>query len=104
MKTLILCEKPSQAMDISTVFERKTKKNGYLEISDTDLNIDGFLTWGVGHLVELAMPYEYDEKYQDFNEYPILLEKKDFKFKVSDDTKDQYRNIESIFDKVRIIV
>ena len=97
MKTLILCEKPSQAMDISTVFERKTKKNGYLEISDTDLNIDGFLTWGVGHLVELAMPYEYDEKYQDFNEYPILLEKKDFKFKVSDDTKDQYRNIESIF-------
>ncbi|MFS5032839.1 DNA topoisomerase III [Staphylococcus aureus] len=97
MKTLILCEKPSQAMDISTVFERKTKKNGYLEISDTDLNIDGFLTWGVGHLVELAMPYEYDEKYQDFNEYPILLEKKDFKFKVSDDTKDQYKNIESIF-------
>lgn len=45
MNTLILCEKPSQAMDLSTVFAKKKKQNGYMEISDEQLNVSGFLTW-----------------------------------------------------------
>lgn len=96
MKSLILCEKPSQAMDIANVFEKRTKKNGYIEVVDSDLHINGFLTWGIGHLVELQEPKEYDVRYKDFKEYPIFLERKDFKFKVSEDTKDQYNNIEKI--------
>ncbi|MBJ6239726.1 DNA topoisomerase III [Staphylococcus aureus] len=97
MNTLILCEKPSQAMDLSTVFKNKSKKNGYIEISDERLNLSGYLTWAVGHLVELKEPHEYDEKYKNFNSYPILLEREDFKFKVSDKTKDQYNNIKKLF-------
>lgn len=97
MNTLILCEKPSQAMDLSAVFKNKSKKNGYIEISDERLNLSGYLTWAVGHLVELKEPHEYDEKYKNFNSYPILLEREDFKFKVSDKTKDQYNNIKKLF-------
>lgn len=97
MTTVILCEKPSQAMDLSKVFKNKTKKNGYIEISDNDLNINGYLTWAVGHLVELREPHEYDEKYKNFGTYPILLSRDDFKFKVSNKTKDQFNNIKSIF-------
>ncbi|HHB0789935.1 TPA: DNA topoisomerase [Staphylococcus aureus] len=102
MNTLILCEKPSQAMDLSTVFAKKKKQNGYMEISDEQLNVSGFLTWAVGHLVELKEPQEYDEKYKNFSTYPILLEKDDFQFKVSDKTKDQFNNIKKIFKENKI--
>ncbi|EWR66273.1 type IA DNA topoisomerase [Staphylococcus aureus] len=95
--TLILCEKPSQAMDISKVFEDISKKDGYIKVSDSTLGIEGYLTWGVGHLVELREPHEYDDKYKNFKEYPILLNKEDFKFKVSEKTKDQFNKIKLIF-------
>ncbi|MDK9847675.1 DNA topoisomerase, partial [Staphylococcus equorum] len=102
MNTLILCEKPSQAMDIGAVFKSKKKKDGYIEISDEQMNVSGFLTWAVGHLVELKEPQEYDEKYQKFNNYPILLNKDEFEFKVSTKTKDQYNKIKKIFKENKI--
>lgn len=73
-----------------------------MEVSDEQLNVSGFLTWAVGHLVELQEPQEYDEKYKNFSTYPILLEKDDFQFKVSDKTKDQFNNIKNIFRENKI--
>ncbi|WRN43263.1 hypothetical protein UM496_15205 (plasmid) [Staphylococcus aureus] len=74
-----------------------------MEISDEQLNVSGFLTWAVGHLVELKEPQEYDEKYKNFSTYPILLEKDDFQFKVSDKTKDQFNNIKKYLKKTRLM-
>lgn len=94
---LILCEKPSQAFDIAKSFNQTDKKDGYLKVSDDDLNVNGYITWAVGHLVELQEPQEYDEKYNEFFEYPILLKPNEFKLKVSKNTKDQYKKIEKLF-------
>lgn len=56
-KTVVIAEKPSVGRDIARVLKANQKGNGYLEG-------DRFIvTWGLGHLVTLADPETYDEKY-----------------------------------------
>jgi DNA topoisomerase-3 len=70
-KTLVLAEKPSVARDIARVLKCKHKGNGYLE---GDKYI---ITWALGHLVTLADPDVYDEKYKTWNlaDLPMLPER-----------------------------
>lgn len=67
-KTLVLAEKPSVGRDIARVLECKNDKNGYIEGSKY------IVTWALGHLVTLADPESYDQKYKAWNidELPIL--------------------------------
>lgn len=54
---LVIAEKPSVAQALAAVLGAKMKKDGYLEGN-------GWLvSWCIGHLVELAQPEAYDEKY-----------------------------------------
>ena len=54
---LIIAEKPSVAFAIAKALGVKGSKDGYIEK-------DGFIiSWCVGHLVSLAEPSVYDEKY-----------------------------------------
>src|SRR5438477_4267724 len=76
MKTLIIAEKPSVGRDIAGalddgVFQKRTladlspkaKKGG--KDDPTFLESDDYvITWAVGHLVQLAEPEEYDEKWK----------------------------------------
>jgi len=54
---LYICETPSQAKDIAMVIGAIEKKNGYFE------GENNVVTWGFGHLLALANPDYYDEKY-----------------------------------------
>ncbi|WP_377887259.1 DNA topoisomerase III [Alkalihalobacillus sp. R86527] len=67
-KQLILAEKPSVGRDIARVLNCSKKGNGYLE---GDRYI---VTWALGHLVTLADPEVYDEKYKTWNldDLPML--------------------------------
>ena len=67
-KTLVLAEKPSVGRDIARVLKCKNEKNGYIEGSKY------IVTWALGHLVTLADPENYDQKYKAWNieELPIL--------------------------------
>lgn len=70
-KTLIITEKPSVAMDIAKVLpENFNRQDGYLE-GDTKI-----ISWAVGHLIELAMPQDYNAKYEkwDIEDLPIIPE------------------------------
>ena len=58
MTTLILAEKPSQAMDYAKALGIKQKHNGYIEI-DSDIVGNAIVTWGIGHLVEMKTPKDY---------------------------------------------
>ena len=60
-KSLVLAEKPSVARDIANVLKCTKKGNGFLE---GDKYI---VTWALGHLVTLADPESYDEKYKKWN-------------------------------------
>lgn len=57
-KTLILAEKPSVARDIARVLKCQRKGNGFIEGEKY------VVTWALGHLVTLADPEEYDERYR----------------------------------------
>lgn len=57
-KTLVLAEKPSVGREIARVLKCRKKGNGYLE---GDKYV---VTWALGHLVTLADPEVYDDKYK----------------------------------------
>lgn len=67
-KTLVLAEKPSVGRDIARVLNCTKKGNGYMEGSNY------IVTWALGHLVTLADPETYDDKYKTWNleDLPML--------------------------------
>ena len=58
MKSLVIAEKPSVARDIARVLKANKKLSGAFEGNDY------IVTWGLGHLVTLADPEDYDKKYK----------------------------------------
>ena len=80
---LVIAEKPSVAMALAAVLGANEKKDGYLEGN-------GWLvSWCVGHLLELAQPEAYGEKYARwrYGDLPILPE--EWKYEVPKDKKKQ---------------
>jgi DNA topoisomerase III len=68
-KTLVIAEKPSVARDIASALPGSFKKeDGYLESDDY------VVTYAVGHLVELAEPEDYDERFKKWRmaDLPIV--------------------------------
>ncbi|KAF1085792.1 DNA topoisomerase 3 [Sporotomaculum syntrophicum] len=67
-KILFLAEKPSVGRDLARVLNCRKKGNGYLE---GDRHI---VTWALGHLVTLADPEAYDQKFSTWRleDLPIL--------------------------------
>ncbi|WP_163103288.1 DNA topoisomerase III [Peribacillus alkalitolerans] len=57
-KTVVLAEKPSVGRDIAKVLGCHKKGNGFFEGNDY------IVTWALGHLVTLADPEAYDDKYK----------------------------------------
>ena len=85
MKTLIIAEKPSVGRDIATaldgVFQKRTladldpKRKKAAKDEPTFLESDdNVIAWAVGHLVQLAEPEEYDEKWKKWRmaDLPIV--------------------------------
>lgn len=67
-KSVVLAEKPSVARDIARVLKCNKKGNGFLE---GDKYI---VTWALGHLVTLADPEVYDDKFKTWKleDLPML--------------------------------
>ncbi|HWD68755.1 MAG TPA: DNA topoisomerase III, partial [Solirubrobacteraceae bacterium] len=79
-KTLVIAEKPSVGRDLSKVLPGPfTKGEGVLE------GPDHIITWAVGHLVQLADPDEYDEKYAKWRMPDLPIVPKKFKLVVRDE-------------------
>ncbi len=81
---LVLAEKPSVAQSIAKVLGVTNRQDGYLEGN-------GYIvSWCVGHLVELAQPEVYDERYGKwtYGDLPILPD--DWKYEVSTGTRKQF--------------
>ncbi|WP_397536954.1 DNA topoisomerase III [Rummeliibacillus pycnus] len=89
VKSLVLAEKPSVARDIANVLKCNKKGNGFLE---GDKYI---VTWALGHLVTLADPESYDEKYKKWNleDLPMLPER--LKLTTIKQTSKQYNAVKS---------
>ncbi|WP_369901232.1 DNA topoisomerase III [Bacillus manliponensis] len=70
-KSVVIAEKPSVARDIAKVLNCTKKGNGFLEGEKY------IVTWALGHLVTLADPEVYDNKYKTWNleDLPMLPER-----------------------------
>jgi len=89
MKSLVIAEKPSVARDIARVL-KCTRKSG------TSIEGDKYvITWGLGHLVTLADPESYNEKFKEWKmeDLPMLPNK--LKLEVIPQTKKQYNAVKA---------
>ncbi|MDM5246247.1 MULTISPECIES: DNA topoisomerase III [unclassified Lysinibacillus] len=89
VKSVVIAEKPSVARDIANVLKCNKKGNGFLE---GDKYI---VTWALGHLVTLADPEAYDNKYKTWNleDLPMLPER--MKLVVMKQTGKQFNAVKS---------
>lgn len=91
-KTLVLTEKPSVAKDIARVLGCKKSGNGCL-IGDRYV-----ITWALGHLVTLADPEAYDNKYKTWRmeDLPMLPEK--MRLVVIGQTSKQFKAVSTLLN------
>ena len=86
--TLIIAEKPSVGRDLVAVLPGAfTKHEGYLE------GPEHVVTWAVGHLVQLADPDEYDDRFKKWRmaDLPIVPDR--FKLVVRDERSKKQMNV-----------
>lgn len=95
-KALVLAEKPSVARDVARVLGAKRSADGFIE---GDKYV---ITWALGHLVTLADPDAYDEKYKSWRleDLPMLPEK--MKLVVIKQTSKQYRTVSKLMGRADI--
>jgi DNA topoisomerase-3 len=86
-KTLVIAEKPSVGQDLARVlpgpFEKHTGAG-----ERTPRWLEGpehVITWAVGHLVQLAEPDEYDDKFKKWRMADLPIVPRDFKLVVRDE-------------------
>ncbi len=87
-KTLVIAEKPSVGRDLARVLDGAfAKHEGYLE------GPDHIVTWAVGHLVQLADPDEYDDRFKKWRmaDLPIVPDR--FKLVVRDERSKKQMNV-----------
>ncbi|MDO4648195.1 MAG: DNA topoisomerase 3 [Eubacteriales bacterium] len=90
---LVLAEKPSVAQSLAKVIGARKRGDGYLEGN-------GYIvSWCVGHLVELAQPETYDEKYGKwrYDDLPILPG--NWQYQVSSSTKKQFGILKKLMQR-----
>ncbi len=92
-KTLVLAEKPSVGRELARVLNCKKSGEGYLEGEKY------IVTWALGHLVTLADPEAYDEKYKkwEMDYLPMLPDK--MKLVVIGKTGKQFRVVQSLMKR-----
>ena len=87
MKSLVIAEKPSVARDIARVLKCGKAENGAIEGGQY------IVTWGLGHLVELADPEAYDPKYKQWRMEDLPMMPEPFKLEVIRQTNKQYQAV-----------
>ncbi len=88
-KTVVLAEKPSVGRDIARVLQCNKKGNGYLEGNKY------IVTWALGHLVTLADPEVYDDKYKTWKLDDLPMLPKDLKLVVIKKTGKQFQAVKT---------
>jgi DNA topoisomerase-3 len=91
MKSIVLAEKPSVGRELAQVLGCRKKAKGY---SEGDAYI---VTWAMGHLVELADPQVYDERYKRWSLHYLPMLPERMKHRVIPRTAHQFRTIQSLF-------
>ncbi|HEQ2183908.1 DNA topoisomerase 3 [Streptococcus pyogenes] len=93
---LVIAEKPSVAISIAKVIGATKKKDGYYEGNGYKVS------WCVGHLIQMANPDAYDEKYAKLNISDLPIIPKQYKFEVAKATKKQFNILKKLMNDKEI--
>jgi DNA topoisomerase-3 len=87
-KILVIAEKPSVGRDLARVLQGPFDKHeGYLE------GPEHVVTWAVGHLVQLADPDEYDQRFKKWRMADLPIVPPRFKLVVRDERSKKQMNV-----------
>ncbi len=89
MKSLVIAEKPSVARDIARVLGCTKQISGAIEGQNY------IVTWGLGHLVTLADPEDYDKKYKEWKMEDLPMLPEVFQLEVIKSTGKQYQAVKA---------
>ena len=92
-KKLVLAEKPSVGKDIARVLKCQKSGNGYIEGNDY------VVTWALGHLVGLADPENYDDKYKVWSMDTLPMLPKDMKLVVLKESGKQFHVVKELLNR-----
>ena len=81
---LVIAEKPSVAKSIAEVLGAMNRKDGYFEGNRY------LVSWCVGHLVELAEPESYGDKWKRWTYESLPVKPELWQYEIKEDTKEQY--------------
>ena len=93
---LVIAEKPSVAISIAKVIGANKKKDGYYEGNGYSVS------WCVGHLIQMANPDVYDEKYAKWNMADLPIIPSDYKYEVAKATKKQFNILKKLMNNKEI--
>jgi len=91
---LYLCEKPKVGRALANILKANDRKEGYAT--------DGgqiYVTWAIGHLLEVFEPGEYDEKWKRWNVEHLPILPSQWEMKVKHSVKKQYEVVEKLLKK-----
>lgn len=105
MVTVVLAEKPTQALEYAKALGILSRNNGYFEVKNDILKDQVYVTFAIGHLIELEQPSFYDEKWKVWSVNNLPIFPKNLSFKISEKTKDQFKVVSGLLKKAdRIII
>ena len=90
---LVIAEKPSVAQSIAKVIGADKREDGYLEGN-------GYIvSWCVGHLVELASPEFYDEKYEKWRYEDLPILPSEWNYQIAEATRKQFGILKKLMER-----
>ena len=92
-KRLVIAEKPSVGVSIAAVLGVKDRKDGYIE------GRDYIVSWGFGHLCELANADTYDEKYAKWRYDDLPIVPANWKYKIPRDKYSQFETLKKLMNR-----
>lgn len=98
MTTLILAEKPSQAMDYAKALGIKQKHNGYIEL-ESDIVGNAIVTWALGHLVEMKAPNDYSTSVNTWQLDNLPFFPKQYEYSVAKGKQSQFNIVKKLINQ-----
>lgn len=105
MTVVIVAEKPSQAKAYAAAFRIKNKTKTHIELEPCSTFKSGaFITWGIGHLVELKLPQETSAEVNTWHldNLPYLPQK--YEFKISKGKSEHFKSVKRLLESAHLII
>ena len=96
---LFIAEKPSLARSIAAVLPKPQENNKlYIKAGDD------IVAWAAGHLLEQAMPENYDDKYKRWNISDLPIFPDVWKMLVKKESRDLFDNLKKLLKQADVVV